>query len=49
LQFPEEMRSADEKLAKPLHGDRLPKVAAKTDVNAVVDVLKQTAAGRYTR
>ncbi len=27
-QFPDEMRSADEKLAKPLHGDRLSEVAA---------------------
>ncbi len=39
LQFPEEMRSADEKHAKPFHGDRLPKVPAKNVVLAAFDVL----------
>ncbi len=36
-QFAEAMRSADEKLGKPLHGDRLRKVAAKTGINTAVD------------
>jgi hypothetical protein len=39
LQSPEEMRSADEKLAERLHGDRLPEVAAKpVSKNTAVDV-----------
>jgi hypothetical protein len=39
LQFPEEMRSAEEKLKETLHGDRLRKVAAKTVIDTAVDEL----------
>jgi hypothetical protein len=38
-QFAEAMWSADEKLGKTLHGDRLRKVAAKTVINTAVDEL----------
>jgi hypothetical protein len=36
-QFAEAMRSANEKLGKTLHGDRLRKVAAKTGINTAVN------------
>jgi hypothetical protein len=38
-QFAEAMRSADEKMGKTLHGDRLRKVDAKTGINTAVDEL----------
>jgi hypothetical protein len=41
LQFPEEIRSADEKDAKTFHGDGLPKAFAKNVVHAALDVLER--------